>query len=104
MGEEIEEARRLIEIDEVATLLHQLMLLSFDIEVGDVMNAHEYLNYEMKFDLNNPYEPTDEELRICIPHNHQKIDVDEVKVDVVARRSCRIECCWAFSKDFEEIL
>ena len=25
------------------------------------MNAHEYLNYKMEFDLNNPYEPTDEE-------------------------------------------
>jgi hypothetical protein len=58
---EIEEARRLVEVDEVATLLHQLMLLSSDSEVSDVMNAHEYLNYEMEFDLNNPYEPTDEE-------------------------------------------
>ena len=58
---EIEEARRLVEVDEVATLLHQLMLLSSDSEVGDVMNAHEYLNCEMEFDLNNPYEPTNEE-------------------------------------------
>ena len=58
---EIEEARHLVEVDEVATLLHQLTLLSSDSEVGDVMNAHEYLNYEMEFDLNNPYEPTDEE-------------------------------------------
>ena len=30
-------------------------------KVGDVMNAHEYLNFEMKFDLNNPYEPTNDE-------------------------------------------
>ena len=58
---EIEEAKHLVEVDEVATLLHQLTLLSSDSEVGDVMNAHEYLNYEMEFDLNNPYEPTDEE-------------------------------------------
>ena len=41
---EIEEARCLVEVDEVATLLHQPTLLSFDNEVGDVMNAHEYLN------------------------------------------------------------
>ena len=51
----------MVEVDEVATLLHQLMLLSSDSEVGDVMNAYEYLNYEVEFDLNNPYEPTDEE-------------------------------------------
>ena len=25
------------------------------------MNAHEYLNYELEFDLKTPYEPTDEE-------------------------------------------
>jgi hypothetical protein len=35
---EIEEARRLVDADEVATLLHQLTLLSYDSEVGDVMN------------------------------------------------------------------
>ena len=49
----IEEARRLVEVDEVATLLHQLML-SYDSEVGDKMNACEYLNYKVDFDLNNP--------------------------------------------------
>ena len=58
---EIEEARLSVEVDEVATLLHQLKLLSCDSEVGDVMNPHEYLNYEMEFDLNNPYEPNNEE-------------------------------------------
>ena len=51
----------LVKVDEVATLRHQLMLLSSDIEVDDMMNACEYLNYEVEFDLNNPYEPTDEE-------------------------------------------
>jgi hypothetical protein len=63
---EIEEGRRLVEVDEVATLLHQPTLLSYDSEVGDMMNAHEYPNYEMGFDLNNPYEPTDDEfLDMC---------------------------------------
>ena len=51
----------MVEVHEVATLLHQLMLLSSDSEVGDVMNVCEYLSYEVEFDLNNPYEPTDEE-------------------------------------------
>ena len=80
---EIEEARRLVEVDEVATLLHQLTLLSYDSVMGDVMNAHEYLNYEMEFDLNNPYEPTDEEFLDMYSSEHQEIDVDEVMIDVV---------------------
>ena len=80
---EIEEARRLIEVDEVATLLHQLTLLKSDSGVGDVMGAHEYLNYEMEFDLNNPYEPTDEEFLDMYSSKHQEIDADEVMVDVV---------------------
>ena len=69
----IEETRLLIEADEIATLLHQLTLLSSDSEVGDMMNAHEYLKYEMEFDLNNPYEPTDEGFWICIPQNIKKL-------------------------------
>ena len=73
----------MVEVDEVATLLHQLTLLSSDSEVGDVMNAHEYLNYEMEFDLNNPYEPTDEEFLDMYSSKHQEIDVDEVMADVV---------------------
>jgi hypothetical protein len=56
-----EPSRLLVEVDEIATLLHQLTMLSTDSEVGDMMNAHEYLNHEMDFDLNNPYEHTDEE-------------------------------------------
>ena len=50
IGREVHGARSLVEVDEVATLLHQLTLLAYDSEVGDVMNAHEYLNYEMKLD------------------------------------------------------
>jgi hypothetical protein len=51
--------------------------------VGDVMNAHEYLNYEMEFDFNNPYEPTNEEFLDMYSSKHQEIDVDEVMVDVI---------------------
>ena len=47
------------------------------------MNAHEYLNYEMEFDLNNPYEPTDEEFLDMYSSEYQEIDVDEVMIDVV---------------------
>ena len=82
---EIEEVRHLVEADEVVALFHQLMLVSCDSEVGDVMNAHEYLNYEMKFDLNNPYEPTNDEFFNMYSSKHQEIDVDEVMVDVVEK-------------------
>jgi hypothetical protein len=89
---EIKEARRLVEVDEVAPLLHQLTLLSSESEVDDVMNAHEYLNYEMEFDLSNPYEPIDEEFLDMYSSKHQEIDVVEIMIDV-GRRRCRIECC-----------
>jgi hypothetical protein len=73
----------LVEVDEVATPLHQLMLLSSYNEVGDVMNACEYLSYEVGLDLNNPYDPTDEEFLDMYSSEHQEIDVDEVIVDVL---------------------
>ena len=47
------------------------------------MYAHEYLNYEMEFDLNNLYEPTGEKFLDMYYLEHQEIDVDEVMVDVV---------------------
>ena len=40
-------------------------------------------HYEVKFDLNNPYESTDEEFLDMYSSKHQEIDVDEVIVDVV---------------------
>ena len=80
---EIEETRRVKEVDEIATLLHQLTLSSLDIEESDAMKAHEYLNYELEFDLNNPYEFTDEEFLDMLPFDEQELDVDEVIVDEV---------------------
>jgi hypothetical protein len=40
--------------------------------VGDVMNAHEYLNNDMEFDLNNFYEPTNEEFLYMYSSKHQE--------------------------------
>ena len=37
------------------------------------MEAHEYLNYELEFDLNNPYEFTDEEFLDMLPSNQQEL-------------------------------
>ena len=77
---EIEEVRHVREIDEVASLLHQLTLLSIDTKESEAMNANEYINYELEFDLNNPYKPTDEDILDMISSNHQDNDVDEVVI------------------------
>ena len=42
------------------------------------MIATEYLNRELEFDLNNPYEPTDDEFLDLLPSKHQELDVDEL--------------------------
>ena len=36
------------------------MLLFKDSESGHTMNAHEFINYELEFDINDPYIPTEE--------------------------------------------
>ena len=96
------ETRRIKEVDEIATLLHQLTLLSSDTEESNAMEAHEYQNYKLEFDLNNPYEPTDEEFLDMLLSDQQELDVDEVVVD-------EVEEVVGFgiverSRDFEEIL
>ena len=42
------------EVEEVAVVLEQLSLISSETETPN-MNVQEYLNYELEFDLNNPY-------------------------------------------------
>ena len=72
------------EVDEVGSLLHQLSLLSSDTEDNDVMDAHEFINYEVDFDLNNPYEPTEENiLDVMLPSEDLEIVADEVIDDAV---------------------
>ena len=51
--------------------------------ISDTMNAQEYLNFELEFDLNNPYESTDQEFLDTFPSEHQEHDIDKVIVDVV---------------------
>ncbi len=46
------------------------------------MNVQESLNYELEFDLNNPYQPTDEEIIEMLPsqqqgNEHEDSDLDE---------------------------
>ena len=49
------------EVEEVVAVLERVSLISFEIETPD-MNVQEYLNYELEFDLNNLYQPFDEQI------------------------------------------
>ena len=69
------------EIEEVAAVLKQLSLISSEIETPN-MNVQEYLNYELEFDLNNPYQPTEEQIIEMLPSQqqgseHEDSDPDE---------------------------
>lgn len=55
--------------------------MSSEIETPN-MNVQEYLNYELEFDLNNPYQPIDEQVIEMLPSQqqgseHQDSDPDE---------------------------
>lgn len=50
------------ELEEVTTLLEQLASIFVESEIGSIMNAHEFINNELKFYLNNPYIPIEEEI------------------------------------------
>jgi hypothetical protein len=41
-------------LEEITTLMEQLALVSKESESGPTMNAHEFINYELEFDINNP--------------------------------------------------
>jgi hypothetical protein len=75
-GEE-EEGMCLKELDDVTNLLHQLILLSSDIGISPTMNAHGFVHFEVNFDLNNPYQSTDEEIVQMLSSQHPIIDENE---------------------------
>ena len=45
------------------------------------MDAQEFINFEFEFDLNNPYEPTDEDIIDSLTFEDQQNDLDEDMVD-----------------------
>ena len=47
------------------------------------MDAHEFINYEVDFDLNNSYEPTEEDILDMLPSEGLEIAADEVMDDAV---------------------
>jgi hypothetical protein len=78
---EKEEARRFMEISEVAALLEQLTLLSSKTADDEIIYAQEFINFEFELDLNNPYEPTDEDIINSLPSEDQQDDLDDDMVD-----------------------
>ena len=62
IGNGEEEGMRLKELDDVTNLLHQLTLLSSNTRISPTMDAHEFVHFEVDFDLNYPYQPIDEEI------------------------------------------
>ena len=47
------------------------------------MDAHEFINFEVDFDLNNPYEPTKEDILDTLPSKDLEIVANEVMDDAV---------------------
>ena len=47
-------------MEEITTLMEQLALVSKESGSGPTTNAHEFINYELEFDLNNLYAPAEE--------------------------------------------
>ena len=76
-------ARIASEIDEVGNLLYQLSLLSSHPEDSNVMDAQEFIIFEVDFDLNNSYEPTKEDILDMLPSEDLEIAIDEVMDDAV---------------------
>ena len=75
------------------TLLEQLALVSLESETRPTMNAHEFINYVLDFDLNNLYIPIEEEIismlneRDNATNNEPIEEVDNVQIgDVVVDR------------------
>ena len=58
------------EVEEVFAVLKQLSLISSKTETPN-MNVERYLNYELEFDLNNPYQHTDEQIIEMLPSQQQ---------------------------------
>ena len=50
------------ELEDITTLLEQLALICEESESGPAMDAHEFINYELEFDLNNSYLPNEEDI------------------------------------------
>ena len=58
----------------LTTLLEHLALVYVESEIGPTMNAHEFINYELEVDLNNPYICIEDELISILDERGDAID------------------------------
>jgi hypothetical protein len=77
IGNGEEKGMCLKELDDITNLLHQLTLLSSDTGISPTMDAHEFVHFEIDFDLNNPYQPIDEEIVQMLSSQHPIVDENE---------------------------
>ena len=68
------------DVEEVAIVLEQLSLISSETKTPN-MNVQEYLNYELKLDLNNPYQPSDEQIIEMLPSQQQGSEHEDSNLD-----------------------
>jgi hypothetical protein len=69
------------------TLLEQLVLVFVKSESGPTMNAHEFLNCIMEFDLSNPYILNEEEIIRMLDKRDNATDNEPIEeVDNVQKR------------------
>ena len=68
------------EVEEDTAVLEQLSLISSETETPN-LNVQEYLNYELEFDLNNPYQPTNEQIIEMLPSQQQDNEYKDSDLD-----------------------
>ena len=79
-------------MEETTTLLEQMALVSKESESGPTINTHEFTNYDLESDLNNPYTLSEEEIigmldRGVDANDNEPIEVDNVQIsDVMVGR------------------
>jgi hypothetical protein len=75
-------------LEEVSSLMDQLNGLSLQSEgIECNMSAHEYVHYELEFDLNNPCVPTEEEAwELIVPDIYEDVEESNTCPEIVVPR------------------
>ena len=79
------------EVEEVTIELEQLGLISSETKTPN-MNVQEYLNYKLEFDLNNTYQPTNEQIIKMLPSQQQGSEHKDSDLDKTNPYDCRKDC------------
>lgn len=56
-----------------------MYLTSIKSEIGSTMSAHKFINYEQKFNLNNPYTPIEEANINMLDEIDEIDDLDDIQ-------------------------